>query len=142
MTTTTVSIEKIEAYKKTNYIIFNDQNKFAIHIDRYSAPLHALLSDTRNSCAAVITAYNPLGIAQDQLTNQAANKRLFEHANSLGIRIYEGVGVDPEGLWPPEPSFVLLGIDLNGSKLIGKQFQQDAIIFSSDDAVPKLILLR
>jgi len=54
----------------------------------------------------------------------------------------EGVGKDATGQWPAERSVLALGLDLETSKEIGRHFEQNAIVWSSSDAVPALILLR
>ncbi len=41
-----------------------------------------------------------------------------------------------------EASFLILDIDKNTASDIGKQFEQNAIVWCTSDAVPELILLR
>lgn len=74
--------------------------------------------------------------------NEKANQRLNEYLRSLGARVINGAGADPTGEWPPEPSFLALGIDLASAQRFGKLYKQDAIIWSDSDAIPRLILLR
>ena len=142
MTQTAISAVKIEAYKSTNYIVLADAGEFTIRVDQYSEALADLFRSTNRQSGTFITAYNPLGRARESKANEAANQRLSEYLRSLGARVIDGAGADPTGEWPPEPSFLALGIDLAAAQRIGKLYKQDAIIWIDSDAVPRLILLR
>lgn len=137
-----VPTEKIAAFKTTNYIVLTEQQDFTLRIGEHSPALGALYKKTNTGWSAFITAYNPLSSLQDHDTNEAANKRLYDHLSSPYRHVFQGNGADPKGLWPPEPSFFVLGIDLPAAKLLGKQFRQDAIVWVDSDAIPQLILLR
>ncbi len=137
-----VPAEKIAAFMKTNYIVLTEQQDFTLRIGNRSPALSALYKKTNTTWSAFITAYNPLSSLQDHDTNEAANKRLFDKLSPLYRHVFQGNGADPKGLWPPEPSFFVLGIDLVPAKLLGEQFRQDAIIWVDSDAIPQLILLR
>lgn len=54
----------------------------------------------------------------------------------------ESFNIDPAKLWPTEKSFFVLGLDLNTSKSLGRQFNQNAIVWIGSNAIPQLILLR
>ena len=108
----------------------------------YSPDLKALLREKKQIWGAFLTAHNPHGELRDKDTNEAANARLRQHLEALGLVIFDGEGVDPKGEWAPEPSFLVLGIYMMTACKIGEQFRQDAIIWIDDDAVPELLLLR
>ena len=142
MTQTEILAEKIEAYKNTNYVVLADVGEFTLRVDQHSEALAYLFKSANKQNGTFITAYNPLGRACDSAENEKANHRLNEYLRSLGAQVIEGAGADPSGIWPPEPSFLALGIDLASAKRIGKLYKQDAIIWSDSDAIPRLILLR
>jgi hypothetical protein len=142
MDNTEISAEKIAAFKNTNYIVISDDVEFTLMVDEFSEALSVLYKKTNNIYGAFITAYNPLAALQDSATNEAANKRLSDHLKALVPNVFRGIGADPKGVWPPEPSFFALGLDLRAAKLIGQRFRQDAIIWIDQDAIPQLILLR
>jgi hypothetical protein len=52
------------------------------------------------------------------------------------------MGFDPSGNWPAEKSFLALGLDLEVSRALGAEFQQNAVLWANADAIPRLILLR
>ncbi len=56
-------------------------------------------------------------------------------------QIIEGMGIDPSGKWPAEKSFLALGLDLETSRALGREFGQNAIVWAGADAIPRLILL-
>ena len=77
--------------------------------------------------------------------NRAGNANLASRLRQLARheeRIIEGTGFDPRGTWPEERSFLVLGLDLEASRALGREFKQNAIVWSGSDAIPRLILLR
>ncbi|WP_213539526.1 DUF3293 domain-containing protein [Nitrosospira sp. NRS527] len=115
-----------------------------LRVDQYSEPLSQLFSASGHRCTAFITACNPFGQIQSPETNREACAHLFGKLRSLvgPGRIIEGEGFDPSGKWPAEKSFIALGLDLEASCALGKEFGQNAIVWAGADAVPRLILLR
>ena len=57
-------------------------------------------------------------------------------------RVFAGAGRDLAGTWPEESSFVVLGLDLDAARALGREFSQNAIVWAGNDAVPRLVLLR
>jgi Protein of unknown function (DUF3293) len=142
MSDTVVLDDKISAYTKTNYTVLSEMGDFTFNVGKYSPILNELHASKKTQSSAFITAFNPHGTACDVASNLEANKRLLQSLKKLGYHLIEGAGVDPEGLWPPEPSFLVIGIDQQTAELIGKEFHQDAIIWIGRDAMPRLVLLR
>jgi hypothetical protein len=140
-----ISDQVIAAYRSANYRVESTDEIFTLHIDQYSEPLSRLLAASGHQCAAFITACNPLGKRQRSDANVAANERLAGRLRQLPGgegRVIEGVGYDSCGTWPEEKSFLVLGLDLEASKAVGREFNQNAIVWAGTDAIPRLILLR
>ena len=55
---------------------------------------------------------------------------------------FKGLGKPACGNWGAEDSFLVLGMDQAASMKLGRHFEQNAIVFSEYDAIPKLLLLR
>jgi hypothetical protein len=53
-----------------------------------------------------------------------------------------GIGVHPTGEWRGEPSYLVPGLSREAAEELGRQFEQNALIWSGADAVPELLLLR
>lgn len=139
-----IPVDVIEAYRSAYYLAGTGRNSITLCVDQYSEPLCRLFSATGHRCAAFITACNPGSVPQSPQKNRAACARLHERLSQNVSRpddIIEGMGLDPSGDWPGEESFLALGIDLEVSCALGAEFQQNAILWTSADAIPRLILL-
>lgn len=139
---TAIPAETIEAYLKTDYRFGHGTDLITLHINTRSEALSQLYTSSGYTCGAFVTAYNPCGQAQSLETNEAAHARLREKLNTLSPRVIEGAGADPSRNWPEEKSFFALGVDLETAKNLGICYQQNVIVWTGADAVPKLILLR
>jgi hypothetical protein len=140
-----IPADVIDAYRSAHYHAGTGSNSMTLRVDQYSEPLWRLFSATRHGCAGFITACNPAGIRQRPQENRAACERLRERLNQYISRpddIIEGIGLDPSGGWPGEESFLALGVDLEVSRALGAEFQQNAVLWADADAIPRLILLR
>lgn len=131
----------INAYQATNYQVKADP-AFILNVDVKSEGLKALFKDARVNSAAFITAWNPYGELLSNEENQARNNLLLNELNLRSLKFIGGFGQDLLGQWAGEDSFLVLGISLETSKKLGAQFEQNAIVWSDKDALPKLILLR
>ena len=131
----------ISAYEVTNFHV-KAQPAFTLNIGRLSEELKALFKQNNVSNAAFITAWNPYSKSLFEEENQARNDQLENLLNLRSLKFINGFGQDPLGQWSGEDSFLVLGIDLEASKTLGIQFEQNAIVWSDSDAIPKLILLR
>ena len=131
----------ISAYEVTNFHVKADP-AFTLNIGRLSEELKALFKQNNVTNAAFITAWNPYSKSLSDEENQSRNDKLKNELNIRSLRFMDGFGQDPLGQWSGEDSFLVLGIDLEASKTLGIQFEQNAIVWSDSDAIPKLILLR
>lgn len=142
MTHSVLDKNLIANYRCANYQIGIAANSIILRIDQYSEPLAELLTTFKQTCAAVISAYNPYSQQLSNEENLAAHELL---RNSLLRYLYpmiEGLNIDPTNTWPAEKSFFVLGLKLNTAKWLGQQFNQNAIVWIDNDAIPRLILLR
>ena len=143
-----ISPDLIAAYRATEYQVTVgagfDSGAFILRIDEYSEPLLRLFAVWGHRCAAFITACNPFSMLQSHEKNLAACAHLrdrLEHLAQTGW-IFEGESHDPSGAWPVEKSFLVLGLDLETSQALGKEFGQNAIVWIDSDAIPRLVLLQ
>lgn len=138
---TNLSPELISAYEATNFHVKADPS-FTLNLGKPCEELKAIFKKKNISSAAFITAWNPYSKSLSEEENQARNDQLRNELIIRSLKFIDGFGQDPLGQWSGEDSFLVLGIDLEASKKLGIQFEQNAIIWSDSDAVPKLILLR
>ena len=136
-----LDIDLISAYEVTNFHV-KAEPAFTLNVGKASEELKALFKQNKVTSAAFITAWNPYSKSLSVKENQARNDQLKNELIIRSLKFIDGFGQDPLGQWSGEDSFLVLGIDLEASKKLGNQFEQNAIVWMDEDAVPKLILLR
>ena len=139
--TSVISPDTIRAYREALYRV-RAPVPFTLRVDAPCPALAALHAAHGVAASAFLTACNPLG---RQLGDAANARRQAALADALAVRrlaLVDGVGEDPSGLWPGEPSLLALGLDAAAARALGERFEQNAILASGPDAVPRLVLLR
>ena len=137
----TLPSELIEAYKATNFEV-HTHSPFVLNIGRTSSDLKRLFNEKSVDCGCFITAYNPFSETRSAGENLTGQSKLKEKLAELGNEILEGLGADPSGEWEGEPSFFVLGLSIEQSKILGKEFNQNALVWCDLGCTPELILLR
>jgi hypothetical protein len=137
----TLSARLIKAYLATGYRV-DATPPFFLTIGEASPALTQLLKQSHADCAAYVTAYNPLGQQLDEAANAGRQAELEQELNQRSLPFIRGVGLDSQGGWPGEASFLIFGLSLEASKALGDKYKQNAIVWSDQDAVPQLILLK
>ena len=136
-----LDIDLISAYEVTNFHV-KAEPAFTLNVGKGSEELKTLFKQNKVTSAAFITAWNPYSKSLSVKENQARNDQLKNELIIRSLKIIDGFGQDPLGQWSGEDSFLVLGIDLEASKKLGNQFEQNAIVWLDIDAIPKLILLK
>jgi len=90
----------------------------------------------------VLTAWNPYGERRSDAENEATQDELIAKINKWTLLHEPGHGADPTGEWPPEPSQLVLGLDLQSAESLGREFRQNGFVWVAASAVPTLVLLR
>ena len=134
--------ELIQAYRAAHYRVLLPKTPFVLKVDTHSPELASLLKGSGLSSAAFITACNPFGRRAAENFNAKAQSSLKYDLLKEDCRLWDGIGEDPQGLWPAEPSFLALGIGLESAKFLGERYAQNALLYCGPEALPKLILLR
>ena len=137
-----VSPTLITAYRATHYCVTGVPEAFVLRIDQHSPYLAACHQSHGVSTSAFLTAYNPLSQPTGDAANEAAQTRLANRLREGSYLYLDGLGLDPSGDWPAEPSLLVLGITLNDAWSIGVEFAQNGFVWCAPDAVPRLVLLR
>ncbi|MEP1425871.1 MAG: DUF3293 domain-containing protein [Tateyamaria sp.] len=140
--TSQISKSKIAAYEATDYKVDLESRPFTLMVGEISTDLKDIYEEFGQNCAAFVTACNPLGIQQSDAENEARNAQLFLHLGDISVLVIGGAGTDPTGAWPPEASYLALGLDEEAARKIGNRWRQDAVIWADADAMPRLLFLR
>lgn len=86
---------------------------------------------------AFITAWNPLSVSLSADENQKRNQKLLSEITNYTV--LTGRGQDPCTIWAAEDSFLILGINLTDSILLGRKYGQRAIVVGSVGTDAKLV---
>jgi hypothetical protein len=132
----------IEAYRTTNYVVFDRRGDVTIRIGERSGAADQLLVRFGARSAVSITAWNPfsrsLPIGQNKYRQLCLVARLRERG--FPILLGEGRGVSTD--WPPEPSVLALGTSQLDAARMGRVWGQNAVVFLSFGRPVRLLLLR
>ncbi len=127
----------IQAYKSTTYKVFKPN--LEIQIGVLNNDLNDLLGKNNATEWAYITAINPYSRVLTDLENQDRHLQLQEVANSF--LTYEGHGIGTDPSWEPELSLLVIGVSKAEAILIGKKFEQNAIVYGEIYSTPELLIL-
>jgi len=139
---TQIATDKLRAYLATQYRFCSEGLSIELIIGNHSDALAALFADQRVTCGAFITAFNPRGALQSDAANILAHACLADVLADDDVEILEGAGSEAGSDWPAERSWFAPGLSLDAARAIGIRFDQDAILWVDEDAVPQLVLLR
>ena len=128
------------AYEKALYVVHGAPD-LVLRIGERNAELDDLLDADGVETAAFLTAANPNGILQGKEENELARAALHQVLADEGYICYVGEGRDPEGDWPAEPSILALGISRHEAEVIGRSYEQNAIVFIERGKPPELVVL-
>jgi hypothetical protein len=131
----------LAAYRHTEYRVFG-AIPAVLRVGVRCAEL-ALLHEVHDThCSAFITACNPRSERLDDAVNRERQAALAAQLATQGLVIIAGIGQHPANDWPGEPSYLVPGLTRTAAQQLGRQFEQNAIIWADADAIPELILLR
>ena len=130
----------VQAYLETEYRV-SAAPPFTLRIGERSAELAALHKQHRVDCSAFITAWNPFSRGLESGANALLQEALRREVLSRSLVFVEGVGQHPDNGWPGEDSLLVLGLAQEAAKALGTRFEQNAIVLSAADAVPRLVML-
>jgi hypothetical protein len=117
------------AYEQAIYEVYHGQETIVIHIGEYCRALDHLIAKCDCSAWALITAANPYSQLLSQLENQRRHQKLIEHLHEQSWSLLDALGKDRTGVWTPEPSLLILGIDRFQAIALGRKFEQNAIVY-------------
>lgn len=132
----------VAAYRATQYKVDAPGGAFTLHVDEPSVALAALYETFSVDSAAYLTAYNPFSRQASLEENISAKRALAMALRSKGLHWLRGEAVDSHGVWPAEPSVLVLGIDPDTAFDLACQFDQNGFLLCGDDALPRLVLTR
>ena len=126
-----------DAYRDTTFCADTPAGQLQIRIGQQHPELDALLEDHGMASWAYITAWNPRSEDIGQRENEANKAALLR--DLAGYRVFEGEGVGADGEWPPEPSFLVLGVTNADALKLGRKYGQNAIVLGRQGDTAELL---
>ena len=136
-----INPDLLKSYKLANYHV-DASPSFILKIDIHSPELESIYKKSYKHTAAFITAFNPYSKELSAQENKDRNLKLEELIKSLHFDYMRGEGKCGDGDWDGEESFLIFGITEKKASEIGKEFEQNAIVWCDKDAIPQLLLLK
>jgi len=131
----------LESYESADYHV-DASTSFILKIGVQSPELVNIYKTSHKHTAAFITAFNPYSQELSNQENKDRNHKLEKLIQSLHFDYIHGEGKCGDGDWDGEKSFLILGISEEQASEIGKEFEQNAIVWCDKDAIPHLLLLK
>ena len=135
----------IQAFLETHYRVHQhgpDEPPLTLRVGQASPGLITLHQVHGVNCSAFLTAYNPFAKQVKAEVNTERQEELKQELGSRSLTFLPGKGQHPTNGWEPEPSVLVLGISLEDAKVMGRKYEQAAIVWSGPTAVPELVLLQ
>ena len=125
----------IVAYLRTTYRVL--QPLFDLRIGVLNKDFDLWLAEQRVERYTFITAWNPFSREASLEENHRRNEQLEKELTARSKQVLPAVGTG-DGDWPPERSFCALDLSREDALLLGRQFEQNALVFGRTGAVPEL----
>lgn len=140
--TSQLSSDLLRAYLSTRYVVDHSGSSFELRIGEKCDALLPHLAGREAGGAAFLTAWNPEGQQLDDQMNRHRNCLLKADLESIATTVLAGRGIGRDETWPPEESFLGIGLSFEQAIHVGRHYAQNAIVWAAQDCVPKLVLLR
>lgn len=127
------------AFRRTRYRVTTAEGELVLRVNQPEPELAALLHASDTHCAALLTAFNPGGRRQAPFRNHRAQRRLQRELEQQGYAMLRGRNEDPRGLWPAEPSLLVLDLHLPEAWELAAQHGQAAFLWMNESGVPWLV---
>jgi hypothetical protein len=88
---------------------------------------------------AYLTAWNPGSEIQMDFVNHRQQEELELFLRGSGYAVLPGVARDPTGEWPDEESILVLGLGWEKALLLGRKFNQHAILAGLGEETVQLL---
>lgn len=128
----------LESYRATRWTVSGPSGPVEVRVGRSVSGAGLPLP------AAIVTAYNPYSELRSPDENEAARRRLEADLGDAGIGFLPSLahGAGPDASRWDEPGALMTGIDLDTGVELGRRYEQNAILWIGEDAVPVLVASR
>lgn len=144
----------IAAYRETHYRVMGEISTlptnplanctlaFTLRVGQKSDDLLTLYPRLHCASAVFVAAVNPYSRATEPQINTMLHQRLLADLRTHRKTFIEGMGEHPSKDWPAEPSVLAFDYSLEDAKQLGRDYEQNAIVYCGASGVAELISLR
>lgn len=129
----------LDAFRATTYRVYAPNADLNLRVGQVNSSLDALLDRTAHTRWIYLTAFNPGGQIRDKPENIVAQKKLLDILMTGSWIFYPGETTADDDQWPPEPSFLVLGMARSDGVALAQKFAQAAILYGQKGSVAQLI---
>ena len=133
-----IAAELLAAYTATDFVVFDGEEQWALHVGVASPRVDALLDRHDATHATVVTAFNPRSRVLPPEANKARHQSLVRLLEERGLTFLLGEGRDPGGQWVAETECIVFDISLAEGLEIARRFEQNAVVFIERGKAPRL----
>jgi hypothetical protein len=126
------------AFRATTYQVESADGVFGLRLGELNPAFDAFLARHGAVRWALITAYNPGAVRQDD-ENPERQRRLQERIEVLGWTSFPSRNIADDGEWPEEPGFLLLHVGEEEVRALGREFSQLACVCGETGAPARLV---
>ncbi|WMX15751.1 MULTISPECIES: DUF3293 domain-containing protein [unclassified Aureispira] len=130
-----------QAYLSTTYEVYNQEEIYQLRIKKENELFLSFCEREGIKTWAIITAYNPYSKECSLEMNQANNEQLKQTLIDTKCIFFEANGVPDNSSWEAEKSYFVCNLSLESGKEIGRQYQQNAIVYGGENRAPQLVWL-
>jgi hypothetical protein len=111
---------------------------FGLRVNEPCSELAVRYKKAKVDCCAYITARNPFSKNLNEASKTDRQATLERELQHRCLNFISGIGQHPGNHWPGEPSFLILGLSLEAAKIMGRKYEQNALVWAGPDMTPKL----
>jgi Protein of unknown function (DUF3293) len=126
------------AYCNATYRVDMPDGALDIRIGESSERIDTLLKQQAAQRWAFVTAQNPRS-QRTEVENEQRRQALKRRVTEMGFVYFEGRGISPANDWPAESSLLIIGIPAAVAGLLGRSFEQFAIVAGELGAPARLL---
>ena len=127
------------AYCAASYYVDGPAGRFVLRIGANIADVDRLAAAHEVNAWAYITAYNPGSVATPRERNEARQQELEHAVAEAKYRFSRGESQADDGAWEAEPSLLIFGIGEPEAAMLGRRFQQAAIVYGERGGPARLV---
>lgn len=131
--------ELLKAYQETAYFADLPSGRVEIRIGEPCPELNDLLVEHEAGSWVFVTACNPMSRKLKSAENRKRLEGLGKVLEERGITHFPGEGLGDAGVWPCEPSFLALGLNLEEAIVMGREQGQYAVVFGRFNKPAQLV---